>query len=84
MATILFAGVVEQSYIPHAIAYAACLAHHAKRCQEKPSFNYTQPPVGLFIRYFIITVIIQLDIMFISVANLFNFTMDLNALRYCY
>ncbi|XP_012551340.1 alkaline phosphatase [Bombyx mori] len=41
MATILFAGVVEQSYIPHAIAYAACLAHHAKRCQEK--INFTQP-----------------------------------------
>ncbi|CAH0399763.1 unnamed protein product [Chilo suppressalis] len=43
MATILFAGVVEQSYIPHAIAYAACLAHHSRRCQEK--VNFTQPPV---------------------------------------
>ncbi|KAG7298688.1 hypothetical protein JYU34_017094, partial [Plutella xylostella] len=43
MATILFAGVVEQSYIPHAIAYAACLAHHARRCQEK--LNFTQPPI---------------------------------------
>ncbi|KAJ2950985.1 hypothetical protein O0L34_g5361 [Tuta absoluta] len=45
MATILFAGVVEQSYIPHAIAYAACLAHHSRRCQEKT--NFTQPPVKI-------------------------------------
>lgn len=43
MATILFAGVVEQSYIPHAIAYAACIAHQSRRCQEKT--NFTQPPV---------------------------------------
>ncbi|KAL0880096.1 hypothetical protein ABMA27_002586 [Loxostege sticticalis] len=43
MATILFTGVVEQSYIPHAIAYAACLAHQSRRCQEK--VNFTQPPV---------------------------------------
>ncbi|XP_063534716.1 alkaline phosphatase-like [Cydia strobilella] len=43
MATVLFAGVVEQSYIPHAIAYAACLAHHSRRCQEK--INFTQPQV---------------------------------------
>lgn len=41
MATVLFAGVVEQSYIPHAIAYAACIAHQARRCQEK--FNITKP-----------------------------------------
>ncbi|KAJ0183231.1 hypothetical protein K1T71_001207 [Dendrolimus kikuchii] len=41
MATILFAGVVEQSYIPHAIAYAACIAHQSRRCQEK--VNITQP-----------------------------------------
>ncbi|XP_061714309.1 alkaline phosphatase-like [Cydia pomonella] len=43
MATVLFAGVVEQSYIPHAIAYAACLAHQSRRCQEK--INFTQPQV---------------------------------------
>uniref|UniRef100_A0A2A4ITJ3 alkaline phosphatase n=1 Tax=Heliothis virescens TaxID=7102 RepID=A0A2A4ITJ3_HELVI len=42
MATILFAGVVEQSYIPHAIAYAACIGHQSRRCQEK--VNFTQPP----------------------------------------
>ncbi|XP_034829178.1 alkaline phosphatase-like [Maniola hyperantus] len=46
MATILFAGVVEQSYIPHAIAYAACLAHHARRCQES-TFNFTKPQVKI-------------------------------------
>ncbi|XP_050348834.1 alkaline phosphatase-like [Nymphalis io] len=46
MATVLFAGVVEQSYIPHAIAYAACLAHQARRCQES-IFNYTKPQVKL-------------------------------------
>ncbi|XP_059057402.1 alkaline phosphatase-like [Achroia grisella] len=43
MATILFTGVVEQSYIPHAIAYAACFAHQSRRCQVKA--NYTQTPV---------------------------------------
>ncbi|XP_068634039.1 alkaline phosphatase-like [Battus philenor] len=41
MATILFAGVVEQSYIPHAIAYAACLAHYSRRCM----INHTQPQI---------------------------------------
>ncbi|XP_022124889.2 alkaline phosphatase-like [Pieris rapae] len=45
MATVLFTGVVEQSYIPHAIAYAACLAHHAHRCVD--SFNYTKPQIKL-------------------------------------
>ncbi|CAB3226950.1 unnamed protein product [Arctia plantaginis] len=43
MATILFTGVIEQSYIPHAIAYAACIAHQSRRCQEKK--NFTQAPV---------------------------------------
>ncbi|XP_013173604.1 PREDICTED: alkaline phosphatase-like [Papilio xuthus] len=51
MATILFAGVVEQSYIPHAIAYAACLAHQAHRCinnnvtERKVTQNCIQPEV---------------------------------------
>lgn len=49
MATTLFAGVVEQSYIPHAIAYAACLAHQSRRCQEK--INFTQPVVSLTIEH---------------------------------
>ncbi|VVC25035.1 Alkaline-phosphatase-like, core domain,Alkaline phosphatase-like, alpha/beta/alpha,Alkaline phosphatase [Cinara cedri] len=29
----LFSGTFDQSYVPHAIAYVACLAEHAKRCQ---------------------------------------------------
>ncbi|XP_045535921.1 alkaline phosphatase [Papilio machaon] len=51
MATILFAGVVEQSYIPHAIAYAACLAHQSHRCitnnttERKVTQNCSQPEV---------------------------------------
>lgn len=44
MATVLFAGVVEQSYIPHAIAYAACLAHQSHRCHEN-MLNLTKPEV---------------------------------------
>ncbi|XP_036147815.1 alkaline phosphatase isoform X2 [Monomorium pharaonis] len=34
LANALFSGSVDQSYIPHAIAYAACLAHHASRCSR--------------------------------------------------
>lgn len=34
LASVLFSGSVDQSYIPHAIAYAACLAHHASRCSR--------------------------------------------------
>jgi hypothetical protein len=30
----LFSGTFDQSYVPHAIAYVACLAEHAKRCQD--------------------------------------------------
>ncbi|XP_070161608.1 alkaline phosphatase isoform X2 [Polyergus mexicanus] len=36
LASTLFSGSVDQSYIPHAIAYAACLAHHASRCSRDP------------------------------------------------
>ncbi|XP_050679249.1 alkaline phosphatase, tissue-nonspecific isozyme-like [Leptidea sinapis] len=46
MATILFTGVVEQSYIPHAIAYAACLAHQSRRCSET-GYNFTKPQVKI-------------------------------------
>lgn len=31
----LFSGTFDQSYVPHAIAYVACLAEHAKRCQQE-------------------------------------------------
>ncbi|XP_024893743.1 alkaline phosphatase-like isoform X1 [Temnothorax curvispinosus] len=39
LASALFSGSVDQSYIPHAIAYAACLAHHASRCSRDPTNN---------------------------------------------
>lgn len=37
LASIVFRGVVEQSYIPHAIAYIICIGQYAKRCNN----NYT-------------------------------------------
>lgn len=39
LATTLFTGTFDQSYIPHAIAYSACLGEHAQRCQGID--NYT-------------------------------------------
>ncbi|XP_075231437.1 alkaline phosphatase-like [Lycorma delicatula] len=39
LATTLFSGTIDQSYIPHAIAYIACLGEFAHRCKE----NHTQP-----------------------------------------
>lgn len=39
LAAALFSGSVDQSYIPHAIAYAACLGHHASRCSRDPMDN---------------------------------------------
>lgn len=43
LATILFTGTFDQSYIPHAIAYSACLGEFAQRCnsysQSEPSGN---------------------------------------------
>ncbi|KAG7212353.1 hypothetical protein KM043_012674 [Ampulex compressa] len=42
LANVLFSGSIDQSYIPHAIAYASCLAHHASRCsRESTSSNDT-------------------------------------------
>lgn len=35
----LFSGTFDQSYVPHAIAYVACLAEHAKQCQQEASAN---------------------------------------------
>jgi len=31
----LFSGTFDQSYVPHAIAYVACLAEHAERCRTQ-------------------------------------------------
>ncbi|KAJ8971056.1 hypothetical protein NQ317_012313 [Molorchus minor] len=43
LATTLFTGTFDQSYIPHAIAYSACLGEHRLRCQGLD--NYTTPQV---------------------------------------
>nr|CAD7460376.1 unnamed protein product [Timema tahoe] len=40
MADLLFTGTFDQSYIPHAIAFAACLGEHKKRCSVHAK-NYT-------------------------------------------
>lgn len=44
LATTLFTGTFDQSYIPHAIAYSACLGEHRLRCQGID--NYTAPQVS--------------------------------------
>lgn len=31
----LFSGTFDQSYVPHAIAYVACLAEYAERCRRE-------------------------------------------------
>ncbi|GFT13500.1 alkaline phosphatase, tissue-nonspecific isozyme [Nephila pilipes] len=31
----LFRGVLEQTYIPHAMAYAACIGHHRDDCERR-------------------------------------------------
>ncbi|KAA0202602.1 hypothetical protein HAZT_HAZT008977 [Hyalella azteca] len=33
----LFSGTVEQSYIPHAIAYASCISDDTSHCEKPPS-----------------------------------------------
>ncbi|XP_071446775.1 alkaline phosphatase-like, partial [Hetaerina americana] len=40
----LFRGSVDQTYIPHAIAYAACIGEHKDRCRRKPT---PSPPPSL-------------------------------------
>ncbi|XP_067004529.1 alkaline phosphatase [Anabrus simplex] len=35
LATKLFSGSVDQSYIPHAIAYIACLGEYTSRCENR-------------------------------------------------
>ncbi|XP_046389629.1 alkaline phosphatase, tissue-nonspecific isozyme-like [Ischnura elegans] len=40
----LFRGSVDQTYIPHAIAYAACIGEHKERCRRKPT---PSPPPSL-------------------------------------
>lgn len=37
----LFSGTFDQSYVPHAIAYVACLAEHAERCRQLDAANHS-------------------------------------------
>ncbi|XP_015605760.1 alkaline phosphatase isoform X3 [Cephus cinctus] len=46
LAMTLFSGSVDQSYIPHAISYVACLAHHASRCSRESAMNDTITPIS--------------------------------------
>lgn len=34
LSTVLFTGTVDQTYIPHAIAYAMCISIHSDRCKN--------------------------------------------------
>lgn len=43
LATTLFAGTFDQSYIPHAIAYSACVGEYTQRCNGID--NYSVPQV---------------------------------------
>ncbi|XP_023712942.1 alkaline phosphatase [Cryptotermes secundus] len=45
LASQLFSGSFDQSYIPHAIAYAACLGEHSQRCNGGPD-NYSASDPG--------------------------------------
>ncbi|KAG8255791.1 hypothetical protein J6590_084473 [Homalodisca vitripennis] len=43
LASVVFKGVVEQSYIPHAIAYVLCLGEYSKRCKTLNQTSTKQP-----------------------------------------
>ncbi|KAG5879688.1 hypothetical protein JTB14_006473 [Gonioctena quinquepunctata] len=43
LATTLFTGTFDQSYIPHAIAYSACLGEHRLRCQGLDNYTVAHP-----------------------------------------
>lgn len=38
LATTLFSGTMDQSVIPHAIAYIGCLGEYSRRCQGEDDF----------------------------------------------
>ncbi|KAJ1522008.1 hypothetical protein ONE63_002330 [Megalurothrips usitatus] len=44
LAGALLGGVMDQTFLPHAIAYIACLAEFADRCKSGGD-NYTSPPM---------------------------------------
>ncbi|XP_066996071.2 alkaline phosphatase, tissue-nonspecific isozyme [Anabrus simplex] len=39
----LFSGTFDQSYVPHAVAYIACLGEHASRCQTNDTVQEKEP-----------------------------------------
>ncbi|KAG0713236.1 Alkaline phosphatase, tissue-nonspecific isozyme [Chionoecetes opilio] len=43
----LFSGTVEQNYIPHAIAHAACIAEDNSHCEKPPSDDACAAAPGL-------------------------------------
>lgn len=45
LASQIFSGTFDQSYIPHAIAYAACLGEYNQRCNGGPD-NYSASDPG--------------------------------------
>lgn len=45
LASVVFKGVVEQSYVPHAIAYVLCLGEYSKRCRTLNQTSARQPQV---------------------------------------
>lgn len=45
LASVVFKGVVEQSYVPHAIAYVLCLGEYSKRCKTLNQTASRQPQV---------------------------------------
>ena len=40
----LFSGTIEQSYIPHAIAYASCVSLDSSHCEKPPSDDACASP----------------------------------------
>ena len=44
LATAIFSGTVDQSYIPHAMAYIGCIGEHSKRCKgQQENFSSLYP-----------------------------------------
>ncbi|KAG8233057.1 hypothetical protein J437_LFUL018478 [Ladona fulva] len=39
----LFRGSLDQTFLPHAIAYAACIGEHKDRCKKRPPTPSPQP-----------------------------------------
>lgn len=55
----LFHGVHEQNYIPHALAYAACVGSNKEHCAETPTAT-PHPDSGSTLHLCLLTVIAAL------------------------